>query len=118
VWSLACVVYELLTNSFLFKPKDRKGIGKDEDHLYMMVELLGQFPKSFALDGKHSKSYFNKKGIYSIIQVNCFMVCPRKPSPLRSCCRRTINIQRSSPITLSNSLDLCSNMSLRKESVL
>jgi serine/threonine protein kinase len=62
VWSLACMVYELLTNSFLFKPKDKKGIGKDEDHLYMMIELLGPFPKAFALEGNHSKDYFNKKG--------------------------------------------------------
>ena len=56
------MVYELLTNSFLFKPKDKKGIGKDEDHLYMMIELLGTIPKTSALKGKNSKTYFNKKG--------------------------------------------------------
>lgn len=33
IWSLACVVYELLTNEYLFKPRKGKGYKKSEDHL-------------------------------------------------------------------------------------
>jgi len=34
-----------MTNNFLFKPKKIEGISKDEDHLYKMMEVLGQIPK-------------------------------------------------------------------------
>lgn len=40
-----------MTNSFLFKPKDRGDITKDEDHLYKMIELLGAMPKLITGDG-------------------------------------------------------------------
>lgn len=51
VWSLACTVFELMTNNFLFKPKKMEGISKDEDHLYKMLEVLGPMSKEFALGG-------------------------------------------------------------------
>lgn len=56
------MVYEMLTNTFLFKPKDRKDISKDEDHLYLMMELLGVMPKSFLQNGSHTRDFFTKKG--------------------------------------------------------
>lgn len=37
IWSLACTIFELLTNNFLFKPKPAEGISKDEDHLYKII---------------------------------------------------------------------------------
>lgn len=37
VWSLACMIYEMMTNNFLFKPKSKGDINKDEDHLYKMI---------------------------------------------------------------------------------
>lgn len=62
LFSLACTVYELLTNSFLFKPKKIPGIKKDEDHLFQMVQTLGPIDKDFACSGKYSAELFNKKG--------------------------------------------------------
>ena len=62
VWSLACTVFEMLTNNFLFKPKRIEGISKDEDHLYKIIEVLGPIPKEYALSGKNSDQFFNKKG--------------------------------------------------------
>lgn len=55
IWSLACIVYEMLTNTFLFKPSESKYISKDENHLYMMMKTLGNMPKSFRQAGIHSK---------------------------------------------------------------
>jgi len=52
----------MMTNNFLFKPKKVAGIKKDEDHLYQMLETLGPMDKDFALNGKNSSEYFNKKG--------------------------------------------------------
>lgn len=62
IFSLACVVFEMMTNNFLFKPKNMPGIKKDEDHLYQMLETLGPMDKDFCLSGRNSAEYFNKKG--------------------------------------------------------
>jgi len=62
IWSLACCVFELATGDVLFDPKSGKDYDRDEDHLALMIELLGKFPKSFAMSGKYSKKFFNKRG--------------------------------------------------------
>mmetsp|Transcript_2301 Transcript_2301/g.4477 ORF Transcript_2301/g.4477 Transcript_2301/m.4477 type:complete len:1065 (+) Transcript_2301:219-3413(+) len=62
IWSLACVVFELATGDLLFDPKAGQNYNRDEDHLALMIELQGEIPKSFALSGKSSKEFFNKKG--------------------------------------------------------
>lgn len=62
IWSLACVIFEMLTSNFLFKPKKGKKYGKSDDHLALMIEHLGKPPKAFALSGKYSRDYFNKAG--------------------------------------------------------
>ncbi len=36
--------------------------GRDEDHLALMMELMGKMPKKLALAGKYSSESFNKKG--------------------------------------------------------
>ena len=61
LWSLACMVFELLTGDFLFEPKSGDGYSKEDDHLCQMIELLGPMPRSL-LRGKHAPRYFNKKG--------------------------------------------------------
>ncbi|KAJ1968341.1 serine/threonine protein kinase, CMGC, partial [Dimargaris verticillata] len=38
VWSLACLVFELLTGDFLFQPRSGRRYTKDDDHLALMVE--------------------------------------------------------------------------------
>ena len=58
IWSLAWMVFELLTGDFLFEPRKGYYYGKDDDHLAQMVELLEPMPKNFALSGKNSKRFF------------------------------------------------------------
>jgi serine/threonine protein kinase len=62
IWSLGCMVFELLTGDLLFDPRAGEDYDRDEDHLAMFQELLGQMPKRLALDGKYSKNFFDKKG--------------------------------------------------------
>lgn len=62
IWSLGCMVFELLTGDFIFEPKKGYNYGKDDDHLAQMIELLGPFPKNLALSGKNSQRYFDKSG--------------------------------------------------------
>jgi serine/threonine-protein kinase SRPK3 len=44
IWSLACVVFELITGDMLFTPKAGDYYPRDEDHLALMIELLGARP--------------------------------------------------------------------------
>ena len=59
IWSIACVIFELLTGDFLFEPHQDQNITKTEDHLSLMMELLGTFPKALYLKAKR---YFNNHG--------------------------------------------------------
>ncbi|KAI9297832.1 kinase-like protein [Neoconidiobolus thromboides FSU 785] len=62
IWSLACMVIELLTGDFLFEPHSGQRFDKNDDHLAQMSELLGPFPRSITHRGKYSSDFFNKKG--------------------------------------------------------
>ena len=62
MWSLGCMTFELLTGDLLFDPRAGEEYDRDEDHLAMFQELLGKMPKRLALEGKYSKSFFDKKG--------------------------------------------------------
>lgn len=64
VWSVACLVFELVTGDYLFDPKEDKSgrHSRNEDHLALMMELLGKMPKRLISEGKYSKQIFNRKG--------------------------------------------------------
>lgn len=50
IWSLGCIIFELITGDYLFDPKSGSSFGRDDDHLAQMVELLGEFPPDDFLD--------------------------------------------------------------------
>lgn len=56
LWSLACTVFELATGDYLFEPKKGKNYSKNEDHLALIAELIGECknPK-FLLSGFKSE---------------------------------------------------------------
>ena len=63
IWSLACIVFEMVTGEYLFEPRQKeKSFSKDDDHLAQFIELLGRIPKNFALSGTESKRFFTKDG--------------------------------------------------------
>uniref|UniRef100_A0A0D6R1S7 non-specific serine/threonine protein kinase n=1 Tax=Araucaria cunninghamii TaxID=56994 RepID=A0A0D6R1S7_ARACU len=62
VWSFACIVFELATGDVLFDPHSSEGYGRDEDHLALMMELLGKIPKKIALGGSCSRDLFDRHG--------------------------------------------------------
>lgn len=52
LWSLACTVFELVTGDYLFEPKKGKNYSKNEDHLALITELIGECEnKKFLLSG-------------------------------------------------------------------
>jgi len=62
VWSMACIVFELLTGDLLFEPKAGRSFGKDDDHMAQIFELLGPIPPVMALSGRSSHILFTSTG--------------------------------------------------------
>lgn len=72
MWSLACVVFELVTGDFLFEPKSGSAWDRDEDHVALMIELLGKPPRKVSTHcivvhqhslSWHSLSYCSPAGL-------------------------------------------------------
>lgn len=62
MWSLACVVFELVTGDLLFDPKSGDKWNRDEDHLALFMELLGRMPRRVYEKGKYAREFFNRNG--------------------------------------------------------
>ncbi|XP_028776706.1 SRSF protein kinase 1-like [Neltuma alba] len=62
MWSFACIAFELATGDMMFTPKPGQGFSEDEDHLALMMELLGKMPRKVAVSGAKSKDYFDRHG--------------------------------------------------------
>ncbi|KAI4334303.1 hypothetical protein L6164_019013 [Bauhinia variegata] len=62
LWSFACICFELATGDVLFDPHSGENYDRDEDHLALMMELLGMMPRKIALGGRYSREFFNRYG--------------------------------------------------------
>uniref|UniRef100_A0A3Q3W561 non-specific serine/threonine protein kinase n=1 Tax=Mola mola TaxID=94237 RepID=A0A3Q3W561_MOLML len=62
IWSTACMAFELATGDYLFEPHSGDDYSRDEDHIALIIELLGKVPRKLILAGKYSKEFFTKKG--------------------------------------------------------
>ncbi|XP_027189613.1 protein kinase dsk1 isoform X2 [Cicer arietinum] len=62
LWSFACICFELATGDVLFDPHSGDNFDRDEDHLALMMELLGMMPRKIALGGRYSRDFFNRYG--------------------------------------------------------
>jgi len=62
IWSLACMLFELVTGDYLFDPKASEEYPRDEDHLALFTELLGPMPPKLIAKGRRSMTYFNRRG--------------------------------------------------------
>ena len=49
MWSLACMIFELVTGDLLFDPRSGEGYERDEDHLAQFIELLGRMPRKVCI---------------------------------------------------------------------
>ena len=63
MWSVACVVFELLTAEYLFDPQSQGELfGKDDDHCAQIIELLGEWPRDVLWGGRYSREIFDASG--------------------------------------------------------
>jgi len=61
IWSVGCMMFELLTGDYLFDPHNSSHFSKDDDHIAQVIELLGGFPKDLQT-GKYSSEIFSSHG--------------------------------------------------------
>eukprot|EP00756_Hemistasia_phaeocysticola_P023746 Hpha_TRINITY_DN15912_c4_g4::TRINITY_DN15912_c4_g4_i1::g.70900::m.70900/K08832/SRPK3, STK23; serine/threonine-protein kinase SRPK3 len=64
VWSLPCIVFELLTGDFLFDPKAQNDYDKDTFHLMLTMQLLGDLPPNMTHGpycGRFAPQFFNQR---------------------------------------------------------
>ncbi|TRZ02975.1 hypothetical protein DNTS_004982 [Danionella cerebrum] len=62
IWSTACMAFELATGDYLFEPHSGEDYSRDEDHIALIIELLGKVPRKLITNGKYAKEFFTKKG--------------------------------------------------------
>lgn len=62
MWSLACIIFELLTGDLMFDPRQGEDYDRDEDHIAQFIELIGKVPKKVYQNGKYAKKYFTRDG--------------------------------------------------------
>jgi serine/threonine-protein kinase SRPK3 len=83
IFSAACVIFEMLTNEYLFDPHNvalddirEDGISRDEIHLSLMFELLGRPPKclyrgcSFFKEGKLKNLDYDNWSLLELLTEN------------------------------------------------
>uniref|UniRef100_A0A3B3C3P0 non-specific serine/threonine protein kinase n=1 Tax=Oryzias melastigma TaxID=30732 RepID=A0A3B3C3P0_ORYME len=56
------MAFELATGDYLFEPHSGEDYTRDEDHIAHIIELLGPIPVPFALSGRYSREYFDRRG--------------------------------------------------------
>lgn len=77
IWSVSCVVFELLTGFVLFEPHDLP-LNRDIHHLFLMEKILGPMPLAMKKGSKRNKFLFDKKRNYHIKNVEQFQSYPLK----------------------------------------
>ena len=60
MWSVGCIIYELLTGNILFNPDKTPRANSDRHHIYDMICILGRIP-DYILNQSHKKDLFFKK---------------------------------------------------------
>uniref|UniRef100_A0A8C5W694 non-specific serine/threonine protein kinase n=1 Tax=Microcebus murinus TaxID=30608 RepID=A0A8C5W694_MICMU len=61
IWSTACMAFELAIGDYLFESHSGEEYTRDEDHIALIIELLGKVPHKLIVAGKYSKEFFTKK---------------------------------------------------------
>ena len=60
IWSLGCIMYELITGEILFDPKKDKKYSRDYYHLIEITKISRRFSGNFLKTTKHYKKFFDK----------------------------------------------------------
>ncbi|KAG7925499.1 hypothetical protein KL925_004514 [Ogataea polymorpha] len=59
IWSVGCLLFELLTGDYLFDPTEGPTFSKNDDHLAQIIELVGPISRHVLEEGYNTKRYFH-----------------------------------------------------------
>eukprot|EP00300_Choanocystis_sp_HF-7_P009154 c16288_g1_i1.p1 GENE.c16288_g1_i1~~c16288_g1_i1.p1 ORF type:complete len:660 (+),score=148.04 c16288_g1_i1:20-1999(+) len=62
IWSLACLVFEMVTGDYLFDPQAGVRYDRDEDHLAQVIELVGPLSHRVFASTPKGRKYFTSHG--------------------------------------------------------
>ena len=74
MWSVVCVVFELLTGFVLFEPAEEP-LNKDIHHLFLMEKNLGSMPLKMKKGSRRCRFLFDENRNYHIKNVAEFQLC-------------------------------------------
>lgn len=60
IWSVGCLIYELLTGTTLFNPQKERRFSTNRSHLYEMINLLGEIPSDLINSSDKKIEFFRK----------------------------------------------------------
>ena len=63
IWSVGCMVYELLFGTMLFNPHGTVGFSRDRQHLFDMQSILGKIPKTLVDTAERKNVFYRKDGL-------------------------------------------------------
>lgn len=58
MWSIGCIIYEMLTGRFLFNPTRENNMGVNSSHLASIIEIFGPFDAPHLKNSKKLTRYF------------------------------------------------------------
>jgi len=62
MWSVGCVLFELLTGKMLFDPKKDERFNTNRAHLHHMISILGKIPDDILEKSKYKVDFFKVNG--------------------------------------------------------
>ena len=63
IWSVGCVLYELVTGEILFDPVKERRMCTDRAHLYLMINKLGKIPDNLVNKSRRRSDFYKKNGL-------------------------------------------------------
>jgi len=63
IWSVGCIIYELLTGEILFDPGKNKRFNRDRHHIYDIICLLGKIPDDILNNSNRKCDFFKHNGL-------------------------------------------------------
>lgn len=67
IWSVGCMLYELLTGEVLFDPIKERRLCTDRVHIYQMIQLFGKIPDDLINKCRRKVEFFKQNGLLKSI---------------------------------------------------